>query len=342
MTIRPALSEKLGKPSDANRQFFVDALKQLEGIEIDKLKQSTRPAQVIYAAAGLAEWDKHVTRQLSPETDKALNLMFSIQNNQGTWGTLDCWPPYESDAFHEATVAAMAVAAAPDWCGKGDCRHLAVALALPHWIAVGVTAWAHAPVAAWTGLACVLILLWRLAAGPNRRALIRAGTLALAVFTLVVVGYAARLTAVMEPAPNQHAAIRQLMDSLRSVLPGVFQPVSATATKLSDFQLGYGMWLLLVVTLVTATVRTGASCRPALFAFATLGLLVFPVPAVTEHLWRGLPESLVIANDAWPSQRLYLVLAALVALGSTAAFGARKGAISGLLGYLWFRLRKPF
>ncbi|MFO1044598.1 MAG: hypothetical protein U0941_22725 [Planctomycetaceae bacterium] len=115
MTIRPALSEKLGKPSDANRQFFVDALKQLEGIEIDKLKQSTRPAQVIYAAAGLAEWDKHVTRQLSPETDKALNLMFSIQNNQGTWGTLDCWPPYESDAFHEATVAAMAVAAAPDW-----------------------------------------------------------------------------------------------------------------------------------------------------------------------------------------------------------------------------------
>lgn len=115
MTIRPALSEKLGKPSEANRQFFVDALKQLEGTEIDKLKQSTRPAQVIYTAAGLAEWDKHVTRQLSPETERALTLMLSIQNNQGTWGTLDCWPPYESDAFHEATVAAMAVAAAPDW-----------------------------------------------------------------------------------------------------------------------------------------------------------------------------------------------------------------------------------
>ncbi|MEI8379301.1 MAG: hypothetical protein WCJ09_04175 [Planctomycetota bacterium] len=115
MTIRPALSEKLGKPSETNRQFFVDALKQLEGTEVDKLKQSTRPAQVIYTAAGLAEWDKHVTHQLSPETERALTLMLSIQNNQGTWGTLDCWPPYESDAFHEATVAAMAVAAAPDW-----------------------------------------------------------------------------------------------------------------------------------------------------------------------------------------------------------------------------------
>ena len=115
MTIRPALTDKLGKPSDSTRQFFVETLKQLEGMEIDTLKQSTRPAQVIYTAAGLAEWDKHVSKQLSPETDRALALMLNIQNDNGTWGTLDCWPPYESDAFHEATVAAMAVAAAPDW-----------------------------------------------------------------------------------------------------------------------------------------------------------------------------------------------------------------------------------
>lgn len=115
MTVRPALSGKLGKPTESNRQFFVDTLTQLEKIEVDKLKQSTRPAQVIYTAAGLAEWDKHVSRELSPETDRALKLMFSIQTPKGTWGTLDCWPPYESDAFHEATVAAMAAAAAPDW-----------------------------------------------------------------------------------------------------------------------------------------------------------------------------------------------------------------------------------
>lgn len=115
MTVRPALSDKLGKPTESVRQFFVDTLAQLEKVEIDKLKQSTRPAQVIYTAAGLAEWDKHVSRELSPETDRALKLMFSIQNPNGTWGTLDCWPPYESDAFHEATVAAMAMAAAPGW-----------------------------------------------------------------------------------------------------------------------------------------------------------------------------------------------------------------------------------
>lgn len=115
MTIRPALSEKLGKPNESVRQFFVDNLKQLEGMDPAVLRQSTRPAQVIYTAAGLAEWDRWVTKQLSPETDRVLRLMLSIQDEKGTWGSLDCWPPYESDAFHEATVAAMAIAAAPEW-----------------------------------------------------------------------------------------------------------------------------------------------------------------------------------------------------------------------------------
>jgi squalene-hopene/tetraprenyl-beta-curcumene cyclase len=118
MTIRPALSDTFGKPTESVRQFFVETLDRLEGLELKKLLQATQPAQVIYTAAGLAEWDKHVTKQLSPETERALTLMFSIQRESGTWGTLDCWPPYESDAFHEATMAAMAVAAAPGWLAK--------------------------------------------------------------------------------------------------------------------------------------------------------------------------------------------------------------------------------
>jgi squalene-hopene/tetraprenyl-beta-curcumene cyclase len=44
--------------------------------------------------------------------------MFAIQNENGTWGTLTCWPPYESDAYHEATVAAMAAATATGWLDK--------------------------------------------------------------------------------------------------------------------------------------------------------------------------------------------------------------------------------
>lgn len=118
MVVRPALTAKLGKPSEATREFFLATLKTFAAEDHAKLKQSTRPAQVIYLAAGLAEWDAHVAKQLSPETDQALSLMFEIQLDSGTWGTLDCWPPYESDAYHEATVAAMAAATAPGWLKK--------------------------------------------------------------------------------------------------------------------------------------------------------------------------------------------------------------------------------
>jgi squalene-hopene/tetraprenyl-beta-curcumene cyclase len=115
MVVRPALSGRLGAPPNETREHFVSTLETLAATDVKQLKRSTRPAQVLYTAAGLAEWDAHVTGTLSPETERALELMFEIQLESGTWGTLECWPPYESDAFHEATVAAMAVAAAPGW-----------------------------------------------------------------------------------------------------------------------------------------------------------------------------------------------------------------------------------
>lgn len=115
MTVRPALTPSLGQPSEETRQFFLKQLTALAKEERANLQKSTKPAQVIYLAAGLAEWDARITKTLAPETSQALGLMFELQTEQGTWGTLDCWPPYESDAFHEATVAAMAIGAAPGW-----------------------------------------------------------------------------------------------------------------------------------------------------------------------------------------------------------------------------------
>lgn len=115
MVVRPALSARLGPPPESMREHFVTALAALAATDRESLLKSTRPAQVIYTAAGLAEWDAHVTGRLSPETQQALELMLDLQLDSGAWGTLTCWPPYESDAYHEATVAAMAIAAAPDW-----------------------------------------------------------------------------------------------------------------------------------------------------------------------------------------------------------------------------------
>lgn len=135
MVTRPALTPQLGKPIEEMRRFFVDELKENLAAKPEDLRKSIRPAQVIYTAAGLAEWDAHVAGKLSPETAQALAQMLELQLDTGTWGTLDCWPPYESDAFHLATQAAMAVAAAPGWLASlKDGKQLAAVAKLKEYL----------------------------------------------------------------------------------------------------------------------------------------------------------------------------------------------------------------
>lgn len=115
MLAAPELTSILGKPNAEIHGALVSQLEVLKKTDRAKFNSGTRTAQVIYIAAGLAEWDKHVGKELSIETSEALQLMFEIQNDEGTWQSLDCWPPLESSAFQEATVAAMAAATAPGW-----------------------------------------------------------------------------------------------------------------------------------------------------------------------------------------------------------------------------------
>lgn len=115
LTHRPALTAQWGPPDSAQRDFALDQLGDLQTLPFHQQQRSTTPATVIYIAAGLAEWDAHVTGKLSPETDEALKFMFSLQRESGAWGSLTCWPPFESSAFQGATVAARAVGTAPGW-----------------------------------------------------------------------------------------------------------------------------------------------------------------------------------------------------------------------------------
>ena len=96
------------------RQFFLTVLRKQSALPIEELDKGLGPTQAIYVAAGLAEWDAHVTRRLSPETSQALELMFRVQGKTGAWRPpSDCWPPFESDSYHGATLAAMAASTAP-------------------------------------------------------------------------------------------------------------------------------------------------------------------------------------------------------------------------------------
>jgi len=116
MQMRPSLSELLGKPEQKFRDFYVSELDDYKKMEDKALRTvGANAATVVYMAAGLAEWDAHQTKKLSPETDRALRFMFSITLENGVWNSVDCWPPFESSPYQVATVAAMAAATAPGW-----------------------------------------------------------------------------------------------------------------------------------------------------------------------------------------------------------------------------------
>ena len=74
----------------------------------------------MFLAAGLAEWDAHVTGELSDETRRALTLMFKVQSADGSYANQDCWPPFESSDYLSATVAAKAAATAPGYLDSMD------------------------------------------------------------------------------------------------------------------------------------------------------------------------------------------------------------------------------
>lgn len=120
MHLRPGLTKQLGPPSKTMRAFFESRLKEWQANELAARKDGLQPTKLAYLAVGLAEWDRHVTGKLSKPTDAALRVMLSAQSKDGSMGNITCWPPYESSSYHGATIAAMAVHAAPGWLKSLD------------------------------------------------------------------------------------------------------------------------------------------------------------------------------------------------------------------------------
>jgi len=112
------LQQMIWKHQHADGGWSIRELKGYQEKEIASLQRKLTPTKIAYLAAGLAEWDLHVSGKLSPETNQALRLMFAVQAEDGSWGNIDCWPPFESSNFQSATVAAMAAATAPGWLSE--------------------------------------------------------------------------------------------------------------------------------------------------------------------------------------------------------------------------------
>jgi squalene-hopene/tetraprenyl-beta-curcumene cyclase len=113
--LRPQLTESLGEPDPEFRAFLGKRLGEMLAMAPEELRREGNPGEVVHITTSLASWDAYVEQRLSPQTEQALQLMFSLQQDDGAWHSLDTWPPFESDRFQLATVAAMAVGMAPGW-----------------------------------------------------------------------------------------------------------------------------------------------------------------------------------------------------------------------------------
>ena len=122
--LRPQLAGSLGQPDASFRAFLEARLKERIATDREELQRGAKPAEIVHLAASLASWDAYVDQQLSPQTEQALQLMFSLQRDDGAWHSLDTTPPFESDVFQLATVAAMGVGMAPGWLDQATSPEL--------------------------------------------------------------------------------------------------------------------------------------------------------------------------------------------------------------------------
>ena len=164
----------------------------------------------------------------------------------------------------------------------------------------------HAPIAFWmTGLTALSLLLQSAAWVRRRREwknwLLGAATFAaLAAYVFVSVATLG--------LPSIAAEQRFVLQAVREAFPAVLGPVSEGANSLADFQLGWSLWLVLLVALGGAVLRPDAF-RRGLAAGAVLFLvLLLPLPWLTEHLWDALPQVVVNITNHWPMQRLWPLL----------------------------------
>lgn len=114
MMTRPALTPYLGPPLDEVKKLFAEAL--------DKPYMVAPRADPIFQlqiAWGLAEWDAHVSKQLSPETDRVMRLLCSVLSNEGQWRNHgSSWVPYILNSYHNACLFAKAIGTAPGWLDR--------------------------------------------------------------------------------------------------------------------------------------------------------------------------------------------------------------------------------
>jgi hypothetical protein len=197
--------------------------------------------------------------------------------------------------------------------------------------------WAHPPVALWLTVAAgsLRLLLW--AAQPSWRSVVELAAafacgLLLAGFPFISAYELTRYNSFFNADGGEGARfVAQVLAEVRLSFIGSVSPVTRSAGKLGDFQLGYVAWGLLAAVVMRLR-QPGAWRGPRLAAGGLAGVaalliaLCVPVPYFTPWAWSRLPGVFYQLTNDWPMQRLYLITSAAVILASGLMLGPRAAA----------------
>lgn len=171
---------------------------------------------------------------------------------------------------------------------------------------------AHSPIGFWatTSVSIVVAVRWLSRRGQAVQEAKRAVTATVLFFALC--GYVFVSLNYLAP-PVEHTNRDPLILNVRQTFPAVLEPVSETASFVTDLQLGWSLWVLLLGGIGYAIY----SRKPALLALAVCGIILvcfaFPIPGINRWLWMSVPQAVVDVTNGAPTQRLYAILAALAA-----------------------------
>jgi hypothetical protein len=192
----------------------------------------------------------------------------------------------------------------------------------------------HSPIGMWVTFAAAVAVAarWACGFGRSRRELGRSAG-AFGLF-LALCGYVFVSIRILAAPKQPPISVPQMLSDLGHMFPAALLPVSATASMLSDLQPGWGVGAALLLPLAAAWRIRLAAARPLLIAAAVLLLLSMPVPGVNELLWRAVPQAVLDATNAAPTQRLFPILAACSVVLAARTLAARPRRSAALLFFL--------
>jgi hypothetical protein len=188
---------------------------------------------------------------------------------------------------------------------------------------LGLSWWGHSPIAIWSTVlaagAQVARIAWQWRGGVAWKPLLL-GALAFGAIAAYPV-----CSVLLYPAePNFHAGAILLAEPgriatiLHGVYPASMLPLSPAGRSLSDFQVGYALWALLIFAVWGQRRKPVAACAVAFAAAVFLGLLLLPFISLETILWTAVPGFIRSPTTNWPMFRLCLPAAGAIVFGAAA------------------------